>query len=190
MAYGGQIIVDRGGKVWLRFDNTGTVIGQYTAMCIWDGMLILGRGTASRPDLCYADWDTVTEEGVISSNISQPQTMSSAWRTELLDFGLPDVDKQLRCVDIIYQDNSSWSSETITVKYRVEQAGSGAIPTWTTLGTISLGSAVYNNETRHYTIPEDLLSAAGKCFQFQFEADNHIRINRVLIYFDILTKMY
>jgi len=195
MAAGGQIIVDRNGSIFMRFDTNGTVIGQYTAMATWDSMLVLGRGTASRPDLCSADWDTVTEEGAISGNTSQPQTMTSAWRTKVIDFGLPDVEKQVRCVDIFYQDHPDWTDETITVKYRVDCAGSGAIPTWTTLGSITLGaggtaSVAYDYETAHYTIPEELLSAAGKTFQFQFEADGHFRINRVYIYYDILTKKY
>lgn len=184
---GGQIIIDRKGKVWLRYDDL-SVISQFTALCTWDEKLILGRGSASRPDLCYADWDTETEEGAISGNTSQPAAIPGVWRTKSLDFDLPDVEKQIRCVDIVYQDHPDWTSETITVKYCINHTGSGAIPTFTSIGTITLGTALCDYETKHQNIPFTNLSDKGKFFEFQFEADNHIRINKMIIYFDYLVK--
>lgn len=186
---GGQIIVDRVGKIWLRFDEV-SVISQYTALCNWDDMLILGRGSASRPDLCYADWDTVTEEGAISGNTSQPDTIKSVWRTKSLDFGLPDVEKQIRSVEVIYQDHPDWSGETITVKYCINHAGTDNVPTFTSLGTITLGTATCDYETKHATLTFTGLSNTGKFFEFQFEAEDHIRINKMIVYYDVLSKTY
>jgi len=187
-----EIIVDKFGKVFPRWLYN---IAIHSALCTWvdeygQEMLVLGSSTVGFPNLVYASYDVITEEGLISDDASVNNEMKSIYRTKNYNFDLPDVEKQIRCIDIIYQDHPDWTDETIVVKYRVDTAGFKEIPTWTTLGTIALGTTDVNNQTLHYNIPDTLLSANGKSFQFQFEATGHFSILKMIIYYDILSKKY
>ena len=183
-----QYILDKHKKNWIRF---GTNINQFTAMCVWDGMLVFGVGnTGSYPNLVYANWDVVTEVGSEFDGDYVDQTITYTWRTKSLDFGFPDVDKQIDCIDVVYQDHRDWNGETIQVQYCIDRAGVGAIPTFTNIGTITLGAVGSDYQTLTATIPFAGLSNVGRFFEFQFTGTEHLRINKLIIYYHIHSKKY
>jgi len=138
----------------------------------------------------FADWDTVTEEDAISADASVHAVIVSQRRTGNLDFGYPDCDKQMRMVTVVYRDKVAYSGETIVVKYRIDQAESSSLPSWTTLGTITSAETNTLITTSTTNLPFTGLSAQGKFFQFQVEANDHLEVMALIFYYDVLPKTY
>lgn len=176
----GEYIFDAHGSIWLRF---GTNIVQASAMCNWNGYLVIGQGAATAANLIYADWDSRYEVDASGTD----QNITTTHRTPNLDLGAPECNKQIRAIMVVYRDKSSWATESFTVAYRINEAVSAGLPSFTTLGTITLGT---NNRTNVTLIPFTNLSDQGQFFQFQFSGVGHVDVLEMGIYFDILAMNY
>lgn len=177
---GGQFIHDTGKACWLRF---GTNILHLTSMVNWDGKLIFGIGDTGGLNLAYLNWSTITE----LNSAGTGSTITSTWRTPNYDLDVPDCDKQMRAISVVYRDDTDWTDETITVAYRIDEALTGSLPNFTTLGTITLGTY---NRTVVQNIDFPNLSNTGRFFQFQFNITGHCEILELIFYYDILPKKY
>ena len=176
----GEYIFDAHGAIWLRF---GSNIVHASAMCNWNGYLVIGHGAASAANLIYANWSSETE--VDGSGTGQ--NITSNHRTPNFDFGIPECDKQVRGILVMYRDDDAWTSETITVQYRIDEAVTAGLPSFTSMGTISLGT---DDKTHVKFFPLAISNSTGKFFQFQFTSTGHLDILQGTIYFDVLPFTY
>ena len=176
----GEYIFDAHGAIWLRF---GKNIVQASAMCNWNGYLVIGHGGAAVANLIYANWASKTEVGSAGGDLQ----ITTTHRTPNLDLGVPECDKQIRGIMVVYRDSSSWTTDGFAVQYRIDEAVSSGLPNFTTLGEVVLGK---DSKTHVTLIPFTNLSNQGRFFQFQFSGTEHIDILEMGIYFDVLTMKY
>lgn len=174
----GLIVIDKNNNIFLRM---GLNIVPVSSMCEWNGKLVCGCGydesdTANVPNLFYFDEDVETE---IADTSSDDTTFTSEWHTKafnLVERNLEDVKKQLRQVDIIYDDAIGYEG-TLTVSYQVDNGS------WTTLGTITMASSsTTKNETMR------IMSTPGYRFKLKFSSTSKFKVLGYKAYWHILSK--
>ena len=175
----GQIIIDRNKKVWLRFgDGASDTINHYSAAVIWDDMLVLGTATTGRPNLVYADWDVDTEEAAIASNASVHGDILTKHRTKNYDLGIPDIEKQISRVAVIYRGASGAGTPTLTVKYRLDHGS------WTTVSD----SITSNEDDKTYVCAFPIQGEPAFHIQLQFDTTDVFEVTKLVFSYQVMAE--
>jgi len=189
-AGGIQYIHDRNKANWVR---NGDQILKFGAMVIFDGELVFGVGSRGTfPNLVYADWDTYTEVGELSSttdlfrnNAYSSDNITASYLSKNFDGDIPDCKKQITDITIVYRSKTAWTYGHVNIKYRIDQGS------WTTLGSSHV-TAQSDNNTHLINYPH-LSVTPGYNFQFKIEsvdttASEGFEILKVIIYYNVHTK--
>ena len=116
----GVAIIDKQGGVQLRVGDDALLL-PISAMAFWNNKLVVGCGSAAgtQGNLAYFDKAVYNEMPAITGGAYGTDTViASEFRTKMEDLGMPDVAKILKAVTIVYYDNTSWNSMTMTLAYR------------------------------------------------------------------------
>ena len=189
----GCIIIDKNGGVQLRVGQD-TAILPITAMAEWNGLMVVGCGSADgdQGNLAYFDKTTETEMGDIDGGYDA-NTIASEFRTKMDDLGLPNVDKRLTAVTIIYYDNTSWNSMTMTLQYRMAKVttsssvagGNSSTGSWTTVSGAAITLDVQSGIS-YKTI--NVGSDPGLAFQLRVTATGWLEIVGLVAHYEVGTQ--
>jgi len=186
----GCIIIDSNGKIQMRVGDNGSIL-PITAMCYWDGKLVVGCGSAAgtQGNLAYFDKTAYTDMGNISDSTYGTGTVATEWRSKMFDLDLPDVPKRLAQTTLVFYDNTSWNSMTIAFQYRFYRAVTGGTPALTSWASIDANSATIAMDVltgcRYVTYP--INSDPGYAFQFRVTTNTWLEIVGFLPLFDFET---
>ena len=173
-----QIIHDRQKNIFIR---AGSNIQRISAMCIWDGQLVLGSGAdgAVYPNLQYADFDAKTESGIYDASASdwEANTISSEKISKNFDLGVPDATKQITRIVLFYRGNSDWSaSGSITLSYRLDSGS------WTSLGAETIATTGGLTVTSY----RKLSQTPAYNIQLKLTSDDDFEVMKVMFYYQVL----
>ena len=187
----GMIIIDKKGGVQLRVGDDASIL-PITAMAYWNSKLVVGCGSAggAQGNLAYFDKTASTDMGAISDSTYGAGVIASEARTKMDDAGLPNVDKRLDAITIVYYDNTTWNSMTMTAAYRMAKVttstsvagGNTATGSWTTISGAAITLDVQSGVT-YKTI--GVRSDPGLAFQARVTANGFLEIVGIIMHFVI-----
>ena len=187
----GVIIVDKKGGVQLRVGDNASIL-PITAMAYWNNKLVVGCGSAagSQGNLAYFDKTAYTETGNISDSTYAANTIASEFHTKMDDLGMPNTDKRLEAVTIVYYDNTSWNSMTMTLAYRMVKVttstsvagGNTATGSWTTVSGSAITLDVQSGVT-YKTL--NVGSDPGLAFQLRITANGYLEVVGLIAHYAI-----
>lgn len=188
----GVIVLDKAGAVQLRV-GANTAILPITAMCSWYDYLVVGCGSAAgaQGNLAYFDKTVSTEMGDISGSTYAANTIPSEFRTKMFDGGAPNVAKRLDAVTVVYYDNTSWDSMTMTLQYRMTKVttsltvagGNTSITDWTTVSGAAIALDVQSGVT-YKTL--NVGSDPGLAFQLRVTANGFYEVAGLIMHLDFI----
>ena len=109
------------------------------------------------------------------------------------DLGLPNVDKRLTAVTIIYYDNTSWNSMTMTLQYRMAKVttsssvagGNSSTGSWTTVSGAAITLDVQSGIS-YKTL--NVGSDPGLAFQLRVTATGWLEIVGLVAHYEVGTQ--
>jgi hypothetical protein len=183
MAYndGGQICLDKNGAVFVRY---GENILKCTAMCEWDGMLVMGTagGNASTvPNLVFLKKSAYKEKCIIHEGTCTNVNIKAVWTSP--NYHAADYAcKKITRLEITYKDYHGYvhhaTDSGFSIYYRrdhevdVSQQSSKTenyLPKWTLLKYVPLPAGTNNaNYDHEHTVVYDLeLECEARNWQFR-----------------------
>ena len=190
----GVLIIDKNGGCHFRV-GANTSILPITAMTYWNSKLIVGCGSAAgaQGNLAYFNKSTHTEMGDISDSTYETDTIASEFRTKMDDLGMPDTDKRLTAVTVVYYDSTDWNSMTMTVAYRMAKVtssssvagGNSSTGSWTTISPAAITLDVQSGIS-YKTL--NVGSDPGLAFQTRVTANGYLEVVEIIMHFAIGTQ--
>ena len=192
----GCIIIDKNGGVQLRVGDNDNIL-PITAMTYWNSKLIVGCGSSAgdQGNLAYFNKSTNTEMGDIADETYDANTIASEFRTKMDDLGLPNVDKRLRSVTIVYYDNTSWNSMTMTLAYRMAKVttsttvkgGDTSTSSWTIIsGTATADQPITLDVQSGVTYKTlNVGSDPALAFQLRVTANGYLEIVGIIAHYEV-----
>ena len=191
----GVLIIDRQGGIFPRMGDDEALL-PISAMCYWNGKLLVGCGSAAaaQGNLAYFDKTVSTETPhIVTGAYETAHVIPSEYRTPMTDAGMPTTAKNLDKVTLIYYDNTAWNSMTMTLAYRVAKVttsatvkgGDTATGDWTTISGAVITLDVQSGVTyKTFNVGSDPAHA----FQFRVTANGFIEIVGILLQFSYMEE--
>ena len=191
----GCLIIDKQGGVQLRVGDDA-LLWPITGMAYWNNKLVVANGSAAAAtgNLGYFDKTAYAESGAISESAYGDDTaIASEFRTKMDDLGMPNVDKRLTAVTIIYYDNTSWNSMTMTLQYRMAKVttsssvagGNSSTGSWTTVSGAAITLDVQSGIS-YKTL--NVGSDPGLAFQLRVTATGYLEIVGLVAHYEVGTQ--
>ena len=187
----GVIAIDKNGGVQLRVGDDAAIL-PITAMAYWNNKLVVGCGSAAgnQGNLAYFDKTTSTDTAAITDSTYTTGVIASEFRTKMDDLGMPNVDKRLEAVTIVYYDNTAWNSMTMTLAYRMTKVttstsvagGNTATGSWTTISGAVITLDVQSGVT-YKTL--NVGSDPGLAFQLRVTANGFLEVVGLIAHYAI-----
>lgn len=192
----GVLIIDKQGSIFPRMGDNDNIY-PITAMAYWNSKLVVGCGSAAgaQGNLAYFDKTAYAETAPISEGAyGTDKAIGSEYRTKMDDLGMPDVDKRLKAVTIVYYDSTDWNSMTMTLEYRkakvttsttVAGGNTATDGTWTKVSGAVITLDVQRGVT-YKTI--NVGSDPALAFQMRVTADGWLEVVKIIGHYEIGTR--